>query len=44
VLNEHGRSEALQALLEREIGTIEQLDTWTARVLSAATLAELLAD
>jgi predicted transposase/invertase (TIGR01784 family) len=101
-VNEHVRSEALQALLEREIGpeakdtivtaaqqyieqgrqqgiqqgiqrgesavllrlvrqrfgdavdpqieqriataSIEQLDTWTARVLSAATLAELLAD
>jgi len=33
-------------LIERRIGTasIEQLDTWSTRVLSAATLAQLLSD
>jgi flagellar biosynthesis/type III secretory pathway protein FliH len=38
--------DAVDPQIERRIAaaSIEQLDTWTARVLSAATLAELLAD
>jgi hypothetical protein len=38
--------DAVDPQIERCIATasIEQLDAWTARVLSAATLAELLAD
>ena len=36
----------VDAHVEQRIATasIEQIETWTARVLSAATLAELLAD
>jgi hypothetical protein len=38
--------DAVDPHIERRIATasIEQLDTWTSRVLSASTLAELLAD
>jgi hypothetical protein len=38
--------DAVDPQIERRIAmaSIEQLDIWTARVLSAATLAELLAD
>ena len=38
--------DAVDPQIERRIATasIAQLDTWTARILSAATLTELLAD
>ncbi len=37
---------AVDAQIERRIATasIEQIETWTGRVLSAATLTEVLAD